>query len=137
MRRPKNLPDIVLVLLMNKNQKQSQLYQISDLIDWTPIRHVLEEMYNNKRENGDRPNSNVILILILQQWYGLSDSEVERQISDRISFMVFLGFPDPVPDSRAIWLFRNRMETAKNDKLIWRELQRQLDARGYTGSVGR
>jgi len=32
----------------------------------------------------------------------LSDLEVERQISDRILFMVFLGFPDPIPDSRTI-----------------------------------
>ncbi|NMC09820.1 MAG: transposase [Methanothrix sp.] len=27
-------------------------------------------------------------ILILQQWYGLSDLEVERQMADSISFMV-------------------------------------------------
>ena len=115
------------------NQKKSRLSQISDLIDWIPIRYILEEMYDNKSERGGRPNCDVILmfkILILQQWYGLSDLEVERQMADRISFMAFLGFPDPFPDSRTIWLFRERMAKTGTNKPVWAELQRQLDAKG-------
>jgi IS5 family transposase len=69
-------------------------------------------------------------ILILQQWYGLSDLEVERQMADRISFMAFLGFPEPFPDSRTIWLFKERMAETGKSKLVWAELQRQLDAMG-------
>jgi len=90
-------------------------------------------MYDNKSERGGRPNCDVILmfkILILQQWYGLSDLEVERQMADRISFMAFLGFPDPFPDSRTIWLFRERMAKTGTDKPVWAELQKQLDAKG-------
>jgi IS5 family transposase len=111
----------------------NRLLQISDLIDWAPIRQILEEMYDNRSEKGGRPNCDVILmfkILILQQWYGLSDLEIERQITDRISFMGFLGFPEPIPDSRTIWLFKDRMEKTGKDKLVWAELQRQLDAKG-------
>jgi len=114
-------------------QEKSRLSQISDKIDWSPIRYALEEMYDNKSERGGRPNCDVILmfkILILQQWYGLSDLEVERQMADRISFMSFLGFPDPFPDSRTIWLFRERMAITEKDKIVWAELQRQLDAMG-------
>jgi IS5 family transposase len=98
-----------------------------------PIRHELDKMYDNKSEKGGRPNCDVILmfkILILQQWYGLSDLEVERQMADRISFMAFLGFPDPFPDSRTIWLFRERMARTGTDETVWAELQRQLDAMG-------
>jgi IS5 family transposase len=69
-------------------------------------------------------------ILILQQWYGLSDLEVERQMADRISFMAFLGFPDPFPDSRTIWLFKERMAKTQKDVAVWAELQRQLDSMG-------
>jgi transposase, IS5 family len=91
-------------------------------------------MYDNKSEKGGRPNCDVILmfkILILQQWYGPSDLEVERQMADRISFMAFLGFPDPFPDSRTIWLFRERMARTGTDETVWAELhQRQLDAMG-------
>jgi IS5 family transposase len=60
----------------------------------------------------------------------LNDLEVERQIADRISFMSFLGFPNPPPDSRTIWLFKERMAETGMDKLVWAELQRQLDAMG-------
>ncbi len=118
---------------LNAKQKKSRLLQISDLIDWAPIRCILEEMYDNKSERGGRPNCDVILmfkILILQQWYGLSDLEVERQMADRISFMAFLGFPDPFPDSRTIWLFKERMAETGKKEMVWAELQRQLDAMG-------
>jgi IS5 family transposase len=90
-------------------------------------------MYDNKSERGGRPNCDVILmfkILILQQWYGLSDLEVERQMADRISFMAFLGFPDPFPDSRTIWLFKERMAETGKEEMVWAELQRQLNAMG-------
>jgi len=90
-------------------------------------------MYDNKSEKGGRPNCDVILmfrILILQQWYGLSDLEVERQMADRISFMSFLGFPNPFPDSRTIWLFRERMAKTGKDEVVWAKLQKQLDAMG-------
>lgn len=118
---------------INARQEKSRLSRISDLINWLPIRQILEEMYDNKSEKGGRPNCDVIVmfkILILQQWYGLNDLEVERQIADRISFMAFLGFPDPFPDSRTIWLFRERIANTGKDKLIWAELQRQMDAMG-------
>lgn len=118
---------------LSSKQSKSRLLQISDLVDWSPIRQILDEMYSNKSEKGGRPNCDVILmfkILMLQRWYGLSDLEVERQMVDRISFMAFLGFPDPFPDSRTIWLFRERMVRTEKEKVVWAELQRQLDAMG-------
>jgi len=118
---------------LNEKQGKSRLAQVSDLIDWGSFRGILEEMYNNKTEKGGRPNCDAILmfkILILQQWYGMSDLEVERQMADRISFMAFLGFPSHFPDSRTIWLFRERMAQTGKDKLVWDELQRQLNALG-------
>jgi IS5 family transposase len=114
-------------------QNASRLSKISNLIDWRPIRKTLDEMYDNKSEKGGRPNCDVILmfkILILQQWYGLSDLEVERQMADRISFMAFLDFPNQFPDSRTIWLFKQRLAESNKDKEIWEELQRQLDSMG-------
>ena len=114
-------------------QGTSRLSRISKLIDWNPIRKILDEMYNNKTERVGMPNCDVIVmfkILILQQWYGLSDLEVERQMAGRISFMSFLGFPNPFPDSRTIWLFRERMAKTGKDESVWSELQRQLDAMG-------
>lgn len=70
-----------MLLGLSAKQGKSRPLQISDLIDWEPFRRILEEMYDNKSEKGERPNCDVILmfkILILQHWYGLSDLEVER-----------------------------------------------------------
>jgi len=124
---------------LHAKQEKSRLSQITNMIDWPPIRQILEEMYDNKSEKGGRPNCDVILmfkILILQKWYGLSDLGIERQMADRISFMAFLDYPDPLPDSRTIWLFKQRIaETGKNE-LIWSELQRQLVAMGLQVKCG-
>ena len=118
---------------LHAKQEKSRLSKISNMIDWTPFRQILEKMYDNKSEKGGRPNCDVILmfkILILQKWYGLSDLEVERQMADRMSFMAFLDFPDPFPDSRTIWLFKQRIVESGKYDLVWAELQRQLDAMG-------
>jgi IS5 family transposase len=119
-----------------RNQKsRNRLLQISDFVDWQPIRLILEKMYDNKSEKGGRPNFDVILmfkILILEEWYGLNDQEVERQITDRISFMGFLGFPTSIPDSSTIWLFKERLKDTGSHKLVWDEFQSQLDAKGLT-----
>ncbi|MDD3565108.1 MAG: transposase, partial [Methanothrix sp.] len=117
----------------NVEKLGDRLSQITNLIEWEPFRPILEEMYHNKTERGGRPNFDVILmfkVLLLQQWYGLSDFETEKQISDRISFMKFLGFPDSIPDSRTIWLFRERMAQTGKDESVWEEFQRQLDFKG-------
>jgi IS5 family transposase len=36
---------------------------ITKFIDWEPFRPLLDDMYNNKTENGGRPNFDVILML--------------------------------------------------------------------------
>jgi IS5 family transposase len=72
------------------------LFQVKSLIDWERFRLITEDLYDNKTEKGGRPNIDSVLmikILILQQWYGLSDQAMERGIADRLSFMKFLGFP--------------------------------------------
>jgi len=124
---------------LHAKQEKSRLSEISNKIDWAPFRQILEEMYDNKSEKGGRPNCDVILmfkILILQKWHGLSDLGIERQMADRISFMAFLDYPDPLPDSRTIWLFKQRIAESGKAELIWSELQRQLVAMGLQVKCG-
>jgi IS5 family transposase len=73
----------------------------------------------------------MVKILVLQQFYGLSDYEIERHIYDRISFRHFLGYPDEVPDRSTIWYFRERLKNNDCLEQIWVELQHQLDILGY------
>ena len=70
-------------------------------------------------------------LLVLQQWYGLSDPELERQASNRIDFMHFLGYPEQPPDYSTVWSFRERLAATRTDELVWAELSRQLDAKGF------
>jgi len=72
----------------------------------------------------------MVKLLVLQQWYGLSDPELERQALNRIDFQHFLGFPGDAPDYSTVWQFRERLAETGRDRLIWEELQRQLDAKG-------
>ncbi|WP_135603954.1 IS5 family transposase [Methanococcoides sp. NM1] len=110
-----------------------KLSEIESLIDWKPFRPIIAEMYDNKTELGGRPNLDEIVMLkmlVLQRWHGLSDPELKRQATDRISFRKFLGFPAKIPDSTTVWGFRERIsQTGKKDE-IWNELQRQLDNKG-------
>jgi IS5 family transposase len=71
----------------------------------------------------------MIKILLLQQWYNLSDPQVEREIRDRISFMNFLGYPEKLPDRNTIWYFRERLSKTGKDRLVFNEIRDQIMAR--------
>jgi len=116
-----------------------KLGEVEKLIDWEQFRPILGDLYSNKTDKGGRPNLDEILMikmLILQQWHGLSDPELERQANDRISFRQFLGLPTKIPDRSTIWLFRERISESGKDIAIWNELQRQLDVKGLTIKEG-
>ena len=107
-----------------------KLDQISKLLDWGAFQILIEDLYINKTDKGGRPNIDevvMIKMLFLQQWYGLSDPELERQATDRISFRHFLGFPESIPDYSTIWYFRERLANTGKDEEIWVELQYQLN----------
>jgi len=112
---------------------------VNTLLDWERFRPITEELYDNKTEKGGHPNIDCVLmikILVLQHWYSLSDQRMERELASNISFINFLGFPETIPDSTTIWLFRERLK--ENDKInaLWQELQRQLDAKGLVVKEG-
>jgi IS5 family transposase len=76
-------------------------------------------MLCNKGENGGRPNIDVVIMLkhlVIQQWKGLSDPALEREVADRISFRVFLGTTEVIPDFSTVWLFRRRLAESGKDK---------------------
>jgi IS5 family transposase len=110
-----------------------RLAKADQLLNWEAFRPIIKDLYRNDSEQGGRPNADEVVmvkLLVAQQWYGLSDEEAEREAVDRLSFRRFLGYPERVPDSTTIWLFRERLAETGMDKLIWAELQRQLDERG-------
>lgn len=72
----------------------------------------------------------MVKVLYLQNLYNLTDEKAEKEIHDRISFMNFLDFTTEKPDARTILYFRERLSETGKDRVIWNELQRQLEAKG-------
>ena len=116
-----------------------KLSRVDELVNWHPFRKIVSGIYDNTSSKGGRPNTDPVLmikLLLLQAWYNLSDQELEYQVSDRVSFLRFLGFPDKAPDYSPVWRFRERLAKTGKDREIWDELQRQLDARGLSVRKG-
>ncbi len=103
-------------------------------IDWKPFIPLIKSVYHDNDEKGGRPHTDELVIvrsLLLQSWYGLSDPELEFACNDRLSFRNFLDFKENIPDFSTIWKARDRLEKTGVKELIWSELQRQLDNKGY------
>ena len=123
----------------NVKKNGDRLADVEPLIDWNRFTPIIQPMYSNQGPSGGRPNNDPVIMvkmLVLQAWYGLSDPELERQVDDRLSFQRFLGFPEKAPDYSTVWSFRERLAESGRDKLIWAELQRQLDEKGLKVKKG-
>ena len=106
---------------------------MKEAIDWSAFPPLIEDLYHNDTDKGGAPNipiTTMVKVLFLQSIYNLSDEQIEREIHDRISFMNFLDYPDRLPDSTTVWIFRERLSKTGRERTIWNELQRQLDSKG-------
>src|SRR5918911_2808461 len=73
-----------------------------------------------------------VKLLLLRQWYGLSDEGLEAAVDDRLSFRRFAGIPlaESVPDHSSIWRFREELAERGLAERLLAEVERQLDAKG-------
>lgn len=97
------------------------LERLNAIIDWDIFRPILNRMDNKERKSnaGRKPTCRVLMfkMLILQRLNGLSDERLQYQVTDRLSFMRFLGLElaGNVPDARTVWAFR---EALKEHQLV-------------------
>jgi len=118
---------------------KDKLQKLKEIIDWERFRPILADLYNNRSEKGGRPNFDEIMMvktIILQTIFDLSDEALEYNLNDRISFRVFIGLDEKVPDFTTIWRFKERISIAGKDKLIHEEFHRQIRERGYSVKKG-
>jgi IS5 family transposase len=88
------------------------------------------------RAKGSRspyPTLLMIKILVLQQLYNLADDALEYRLLDRHSVLRFLDLTESssIPDTRTIWLFRDRLadpysESAPSRSLVSFAMQAEL-----------
>jgi IS5 family transposase len=74
----------------------------------------------------------LLKMLLLQQWYALSDPGLEDAVADRLSFRRFVGLSldDTAPDHSTICRFRNELVERRLTEAVFAEVTRQIDAKG-------
>lgn len=78
-------------------------------------------------------------VLVLQEYYGLSDDQMEYQLLDRLSFQRFIGqgLYDRVPDAKTIWLFRQTLTEAGVLDELFVQLGKRLQLIGLVALKGK
>ena len=135
MKQKLSSPSFADLSLGQRKVKQTFFSQINTVIDWAPIRAIIEVAYTKGYKSTGRPSYDSLVLFkieLLRTWYGLSDGEVEDQVNDRLSFSRFAGLDmeDIVPDSTTVCRFRNILVEADLYDTLLAEFNRQLEAKG-------
>ena len=93
------------------------LERLNAVIDWELFRPTLARIVAKERKiaAGRKPTCRILMfkLLILQRLHNLADKRLQFQLTDRLSFICFLGI-DPaadVFDARTIWAFHEALKT--------------------------
>jgi IS5 family transposase len=78
-------------------------------------------------------------MLVLQQFFNLSDDELEFQVNDSRLFEEFigLGMLNSIPDATTVAFFYERLRTAGVIEELFELFDQHLCAQGYEGQVVR
>jgi len=118
-------------LVARRAGQNAQLGKIAELVQWQPLERMLEGIYCAVEGRPAYPPLSMFKAMLLQQWYSLSDPQLEEALADRLSFRRFVGLnlDQEVPDYSTLSRFRQRLSGALAEQLFG-ELNRQLEARG-------
>jgi IS5 family transposase len=125
--------------------QDSPTMKLHELLDWADIAHKLKGLYKREQTHGGGPEPyaplSMFKLMLLGQWHGLSDTQLEQALKVRLDFMVFTGFEPAAgvfPDATTICRFRNRLVAAKLDQVLLRRINAQLECQGLkvAGSRG-
>lgn len=109
-----------------------RLEAISGRIDWQVVEASLKGLRSGERGAPPYPALMMVKALLLQQWYGLSDTGLEEALLDRMSFRRFVGLSgdEAGPDHSTLWRFRQALARQGLDKALLEAVNGQLDAQG-------
>jgi len=126
--RQKSLADAVVAQGMGQNER---LRRIDALIDWSGVEAQLKGIHNRREGRPAYLPLVMFKSLLLQQWYQLSDAELEEALADRLSFRRFVGLnlDQAVPDHSTLWRFRQ--ELVGVDQKLFLAVTEQLEAQGF------
>jgi transposase, IS5 family len=131
--KPSGQFSFVEALLPQGLGRSGRLDRLSSLVKWYRFEKILARLRSPVGPGRPAYNSLVMFkALLLQSLYGLSDSELEEALADRLSFRRFVGLTleETVPDHTTLNRFRNLLVEAGLLEKLFGELDRQLDKAG-------
>jgi len=119
-------------MVARRKGQNEQLDRIGELLHWGRIEQKLSAVY---AAGEGRPAYRPLVMfkaLLLQQWYSLSDPELEEALADRLSFRRFVGLAleEQVPDHSTLSRYRKQLVAGGLSAWLFDEVNRQLDQRG-------
>ena len=132
MRRSHDQRGFVDHLIGDRGRRNERLEGLSSAIDWSALDGLLAPIHASSTGAPGYGPLMMLKVLLLQQWYGLSDPEMEAALADRLSFLRFVGLSldEATPDHSTISRFRSALTTHGLGEALFAEVQRQLDRRG-------
>jgi len=136
MERPTGMFGLADFVLAKNRRQATFLDGVISIINWRRVEKLLERGLGRNKEvtagAKSYPAIQMFKILLLQQWYGLSDQETEYAMLDRISFIRFVGLSleETVPDHTTICRFRNALVEKELLQKLLDEVNGQMEQQG-------
>lgn len=115
-----------------QTRKKEFFEKVNKIINWQPVIYRIEKLYTHETGRPGFPALLMFKALLLAQWYGLSDPELEDCLKDRMSFKQFVGLQieDDVPDETTLCRFRNRLTEKHLLEKLFAIINQQLETKG-------
>jgi len=125
-------------LLSPELGRNGRLERIGSAFDWAAVERLVSGIYSARSGRPSWRPVMMVKVLLLQQWYGLSDPGMEEALGDRLSFRRFvgLGLDEGAPDHSVISRFRKALRDQGLDAVLFDEIGRQLEAQGLVVKSG-
>lgn len=107
-------------------------------VNWGPFEDLLSSIHNKTFGRKSYPALLMFKCLLLQNWYNLSDYELEKTIDDRLSFRRFVGldYTESIPDHSSFSRFRDELLKHKLEARLFDELSKQIEKMGLVIKKG-
>ena len=124
-------------LVADASQGNATLRRIAELVEWKEIESLLAGLRSGAMGAPGYPALALFKALLLQQFYGLSDPQLEEALADRLSFRHFLGLSltDSVPDHSTIWRFREQLAKSGLAERAFALITGQIEQSGFVQGV--
>lgn len=107
-----NLQSFADLAIVHRSINMPLFDRVNLMVDWGKLEKEISKYYKRGQSADGRESYHPLILfkmLLLQNWYGLSDVAIEESVRDRISFSKFccIAMDEQVPDSTVLCRFRN------------------------------